>query len=212
MSLRQEKLFSLLFSFSFFLACGDDADGDTGIPVSSAAELRTGVTPIRGRTFRRPWTFVYANKTHTQPEGELPVRTWSQQLHNTTPPTAGMASLRVCTYNIRVDHDQDRGTIHDWPQRRRHAASAHLLRPLRCKRGPPRLALRGATGVGHACVLGHTASQPYILMSSGCERGAGCGCEDWCRMCFALMSGCECRASAATGGANNVMPACPDQW
>ena len=36
------------------------------------------------------------------------------------------AVLRVASYNVRVDHADDRGTIHDWPLRRRFVASTIL--------------------------------------------------------------------------------------
>ena len=42
----------------------------------------------------------------------------------------GAACLRVGSYNVRVDHDQDVGTIHDWPIRRPLLASS--IRGCRC--------------------------------------------------------------------------------
>ena len=40
---ERREVSSSLISF-FLFACGNDADGDAGIPVSSAAELSTGAT------------------------------------------------------------------------------------------------------------------------------------------------------------------------
>ena len=109
-------------------------------------------------------------------------KTGAKKLHNTTPPTAGMASLRVCTYNIRVDHDQDRGTIHDWPQRRRHAASAPLVRPcdakgvlraLRCV--PPRAStLRACWATLHRSLTPACPRGASGVRGAGARTGAGC--------------------------------------
>ena len=35
-----------------------------------------------------------------------------------------MAGLRFASFNVRVDHDQDIGTVHDWPRRRRLVAAS----------------------------------------------------------------------------------------
>ena len=39
-----------------------------------------------------------------------------------------MALLRIASYNIRVDHTDDIGTVHDWPNRRPLVASSLLGR------------------------------------------------------------------------------------
>ena len=37
-----------------------------------------------------------------------------------------MSPLRIASYNIRVDHTDDIGTVHDWPNRRPLVASSLL--------------------------------------------------------------------------------------
>ena len=42
------------------------------------------------------------------------------------PPPVPTLGLRVATYNVRVDHTEDLGTVHDWPLRRLPVAASIL--------------------------------------------------------------------------------------
>ena len=46
--------------------------------------------------------------------------------HPPLPEVPDAVSLRIASYNVRVDHHEDTGTVHEWPQRRMLVASTIL--------------------------------------------------------------------------------------
>ena len=90
---------------------GMSKQGRERLPPSPASMMSGASTPARGMASAAGDSYAQGSSS------------WDE---GSQPPISPACTLRVGSYNVRVDHNEDIDTVHDWPVRRRPVAASIL--------------------------------------------------------------------------------------